>query len=448
MIRIITSSKNLPEKRYVFDILLNEFLGLEYKLENTSHNSNYEIGLPNGKKISINDHFWEKANDDSEYLSEKYLPQSTTYLESEFCIERNIPVLFGNPWIKVIPEGLECDTDIIATVFFFLSRWEEYISGDKDQFGRFKYVNSYAFKNNLIHRPVVNEYVEMLWKMLQSLDTTLKRIVRGYKPIITHDVDSPLRLLNIYMLRQSFARNIIKRKNYLNALRDLFVYPLNKINPKYDLGNTYDMLMDASESINTKSHFFFINSSKTKHDPGYSINTNFVQNVFQKIKNRGHIIGIHPSFYSLENPSTWKKEYDGLCRLTGQKIICGRQHFLRFNVPDTWQIWDNNDMETDFTLGYAEMEGFRCGTCYEFSVYNLLTREKLKLKESPLIFMEVSVTEYQELGNPQIFAQKLEKIVAIVKKYNGDFVFLYHNSFFDTKYLTKDRYMNWIDIIK
>ncbi len=268
MIRIITSSKNLPEKQYVFDVLLKEFLGLEYKLENTSHNSNYEIRLPNGKKILINDHFWKKAKDNSEYLSEKYLPQSTTYLESKYCFEKNIPVLFGNPHIKVIPEGLECDTDIIATVFFFLSRWEEYISRDKDQFGRFKYVNSYAFNNNLIHRPVVNEYVEMLWKMLQSLDTTLKRTERRYKPIITHDVDSPLRLLNMYMLRKSFARNIIKRKNYSNALRDLFVYPLNKINPKYDLGNTYDMLMDASESINTKSHFFFINSSKTNMIPG------------------------------------------------------------------------------------------------------------------------------------------------------------------------------------
>ncbi len=105
-------------------------------------------------------------------------------------------------------------------------------------------------------------------------------------------------------------------------------------------------------------------------------------------------------------------------------------------------------METDFTLGFAEMEGFRCGTCYEFSVYNFLTREKLNLKESPLIFMEVSITEYQELGSPQIFAQKLKKIVDIVKKYNGNFVYLYHNSFFDTKYLTKERYMNWIDIIK
>ena len=33
MLIIKTSGKNLPEKKYVFDIIFNEFLGLDYHLE-------------------------------------------------------------------------------------------------------------------------------------------------------------------------------------------------------------------------------------------------------------------------------------------------------------------------------------------------------------------------------------------------------------------------------
>jgi len=52
-------------------------------------------------------------------------------------------------------------------------------------------------------------------------------------------------------------------------------------------------------------------------------------------------------------------------------------------------------MKCDSTLTYPEKEGFRCGTCYKYSVFNILTRKKLKLKEMPLEVMEGSLVNYQ-----------------------------------------------------
>ena len=49
-------------------------------------------------------------------------------------------------------------------------------------------------------------------------------------------------------------------KNISGALTDLIIYPLNKITPKFDLANSYDFLMDVSESIGVKSTFNFQNS--------------------------------------------------------------------------------------------------------------------------------------------------------------------------------------------
>lgn len=129
-----------------------------------------------------------------------------------------------------------------------------------------------------------------------------------------------------------------------------------------------------------------------------------------------------------------------MCAAAGEKILTGRQHFLRFKVPLTWQVWEDNGMMIDESLGFAEQEGFRCGTCYEYSVYNFLKRKKLKLKERPILFMEKSVMNYQKKLKAEDFTKKFDSMVDIVKKYNGNFVFLWHNSAFDGKIYTKKFY--------
>lgn len=448
MLKINIHPKNFPEKKYILEILFNEFLGIDFILESNCEENAYIISLSNQKKIKFIESFWSKVRGETEYLNQKHLPTSLKFLISKYNPETDLPILYGEPNINFNQDQVIVEADIFAGAFFFLTRWEEYIDNDRDIHKRFKYTNSIAKKFGLIHRPVVNEYVEFLWNLLRSLDSTLKRKEWKYTPVITHDIDAPLRLLDLRMFRNSFFRNLIKRKNITNALRDIPVYLLNKINQSLDLGNTYDLLMDASESIGVKSNFFFINSAKTKYDPGYDNKSKLLQNIFKKIKDRGHIIGIHSSYYSVENEINWRNEYKELCGLTGIEIKNGRHHYLRFNVPFTWQIWNDNGLDKDHTLGFAEKEGFRCGTCYSYSVYNFLTRKKLKLKESPLIFMEVSVTEYQKLDSPTQFEKKLKDMVNKVKKYNGEFVFLYHNSFFDTKFMTKQKYWEWIEIIK
>ena len=117
-------------------------------------------------------------------------------------------------------------------------------------------------------------------------------------------------------------------------------------------------------------------------------------------------------------------------KATGLKTGCGRQHYLRFAIPNTWQVWEDNGMEWDSTLSYADKEGFRCGVCYEYSVFNILSRKKLKLKEKPLIVMEGSFVTYQPDVEVKEMEVKIAKLIQTVKKYNGEFVFLWHNSCF------------------
>jgi len=81
-------------------------------------------------------------------------------------------------------------------------------------------------------------------------------------------------------------------------------------------------------------------------------------------------------------------------------------------------------------LGYADKEGFRCGVCYEYSVFDIISRKKLNLKEKPLVVMEGSLTTYQPNITPKEMEETIKKLTKKVKKYNGEFVFLWHNSSF------------------
>ena len=152
--------------------------------------------------------------------------------------------------------------------------------------------------------------------------------------------------------------------------------------------------------------------------------------IIENIKNRWHAIGFHPSYNTYNSIKLWKNELHYLQELTNSEISFGRQHYLRFELPETWQICEDVCMEWDSTMSYADREGFRCGVCYKFPVFNILTRKKLNLIEKPLIVMDGSFITYQPEMLPHDMNTKINQLINTVKKYKGDFVFLWHNSSF------------------
>lgn len=445
MIKIYCSDKNLPEKKYLFDVIFNEFLGTGYEIEIQPEEKNYVLELENKNKIIIEDHFWNKINgDELSYINKNFLPENVVYSRNRFTSEPDLPVLYGNPEVKEDNDKVICSIDIFAAIYLYLSRWEEYITDNRDFAGRFQYKDSVSSKYDLLQRPVVNELVEFLWSMLLAYGYSRQRKEYKFTPIISHDIDQPIRLSSFKMLMKATGKTLLTHKNIPDALYYFVIYPVNKITPRYDLANSYDFLMDVSDSIGIQSYFNFQSSLKTNYDWGYKTNSRFINNIIIRIKRRNHVIGFHPGFYTMDNPDLWKTEYEKLCRITGLKVMHGRQHYLRFKAPFTWQIWNDNGLETDSTLGYAEKEGFRCGTCYEYSTYNFLTREKLNLKERPLLLMDTTLMGYQNFASKEIFFEKFNSILDKVRKYKGNFVFLWHNSAFDRSIYTKHFYKDLI----
>lgn len=443
MLNIFISPKYFEEKSYIISILIDELLGLEYKLHVDDKEKDYRLTFGESELI-IEDHFFKDFDGSLSYLDQKNIPTNLSYGKNEFTPEDDIPIIFGTDKIIIGENKIICGNDIFSGSFFLLSRWEEYVVPERDVHNRFTFINSFMNKLNVIHRPIVNEYSELLWNLLLKLGFNLERKKCSFEFIATHDVDQPLRLINFKVFSRSILKSLLLSWDVIEASNNIYLYPLNKFNLSKDPANTYDILMDCSDEVGIKSIFNFQNSKVTRYDWGYKNDSKFMQDLFKKIKERNHAIGFHPSYYSYNNPELWEQEYKKLCELTETEIKIGRQHFLRFENPLTWQIWEYFKMDEDYTLGFAQQEGFRCGICNSYSTYDILNRKKLRLKETPLILMEKTLMSYQRNGKPKVFAQKMKSLADKVKKYNGKFVFLWHNSSFSRKTYTPSFYKKLI----
>jgi len=435
MITIKIPTNNLNERKYIIDILFGEFLGLEYEIK-VENRKDYEIVLENENLIIFEDSFFGNFPKDLEYLKQENIPKKIEFGKNDFIFENDIPIIYGTNKLIKNQSTITCGIDIFSSSFFMLTRWEEYVNKTRDIHNRFPATESLAYKQGFLDRPIVNEYVEMLWNMLKCLGIKQKRKKREFKLILTHDVDIPLKYKNIYSGIKEIIGDIVKRKNFRLAFENLALKLKTHLKLKKDPFDTFNYLMDISESLNSKSYFFFMGKGTSSYDNRYNSNDKFILNLVENIKNRGHFIGIHPTYNAYNDFNQFKQEKLELEKNFNLKITFGREHYLRFETPTTWQIWEDNEMEWDSTLSFADKEGFRCGICYPYSVYNILTRKKLNLKERPLIVMEGSFITYQPNITPEQMEQKIKKLMNKVKKYNGEFVFLWHNSSFN--------YGNWL----
>ncbi|WP_419673840.1 polysaccharide deacetylase family protein [Aliarcobacter butzleri] len=440
MIKITIPQNNLEERRYILDIIFNEFLGLKYKVEVRSENgeANWEIELENGSKIIFEDHFFNKYVNNLEYLKLENIPCTINYEHKEsnqFIVENNIPVIYGNSKLETKDQKLKtiiCGIDIFASSFFMLTRWEEYVNKARDKHDRFPANESFAYKQGFLDRPIVNEYVDMLKSMLLYLGLNQKIKERNYELYVTHDVDNIKKFINFKDGIKEIVGDIVKRKDIKKAFANFIQKIKVHLKLEKDPYDTFDNLIKMSDKYAVKSYFFFMANGVTKYDNMYQSDDDFIVDLIKRIKSKGHYIGIHPTYNAYNNHEQLKKEKEELENNFNIQITFGREHYLRFEVPTTWQIWEDNAMSWDSTCGYADKEGFRCGVCYEYSVFNILTRKKLSLVEKPLIMMEDTFVTYQSNIEPIEVENKIITIIERVKRYNGIFVVLWHNSSFNT----------------
>lgn len=347
----------------------------------------------------------------------------------------------SEPVIEKKEDCFVINYDILGLTYWMLNRIEEIGRTDLDNHDRFPATASHAYKNGYLERPIVDEWLHILGQVIQRTWPTLELKRHHFSMRVSHDVDTPSRygFSSAKSLVRSVAGDVIKRRDFKGAL----AAPLIRLNSgkrlhPADKFNTFDWIMTQSEKNDLVSAFYFIcGRTDPSKDANYEPEHSVIRDLMNRIHMRGHEIGLHPSYNSFQSPEVIKHEANRLRNIMQEEGIVqsnlgGRMHYLRWEHPTTLQAWNDADMSYDSTLGYADLPGFRCGTCFEYPGFNPITQDRLNIRVRPLIVMDCTIVSdrYLGLGYNKKAEYKVLELKNKCRKVSGCFTFLWHNSFF------------------
>ena len=315
--------------------------------------------------------------------------------------------------------------DLLATIFFHLSRYEEYLPFNEDQHKRFTFKESWVYRNECLQLPIVDQLVEVLDQQLKKSYPLVITNKRSYSFQTTYDIDMAwaYKYKGLFRTTGGILKDLFKgdKVGLQEKWQVLFG---NKIDPFY----TYDHFQQWDQGSSNPAIYFFLLGNYSKYDQNINATQPVFQQLIQKIAST-NTIGIHPSYQSNTNLKQLDIEIQRLKNITGQSITRSRQHFLKLHLPDTYRNLLKYNVKEDYSMGYAGQIGFRAGTSLPFYWYDLQLETATSLLIHPFQIMDVTLKEYLHL-TPEQAKISISEMIKTIRSINGTFCSLWHNSSF------------------
>jgi uncharacterized protein DUF7033 len=431
-----------PERDYANEVVLSELLGLSYR-STTADRPDVRIQVADdadGRAVIVPDGLFGLPAE--RWLTPASLPASPLpRLIRDPRRAADIPVLYGRPLPggqpqEATPDGVRLAVDVFGSAFFMLTRYEELVTAERDAHGRFPASASVSAREGILERPIVNEYVELLWSALRHCWPGLRRKERQFHLRLTHDVDHPLSTVGVpaAAVLRSAGGDVIRRRDpdvAFGRLRSLLAGRRGE--PAQDPYDTFDFLTSTSERHGLRSAFYFMSHDRGgEFDPPPLLDHPRMAGLMRRIHSAGHEVGLHPSYDSFGDPARTAREFSRLLEAAEglgirQERWGGRQHYLRWESPTTWQHWDRAGLSYDSSVGYSEAVGFRSGICDEHPVFDVRARRRLGIRELPLHVMDVTLFEHLGLS-PGAAHDRVLLIARACREHSGPLVLLWHNN--------------------
>jgi hypothetical protein len=333
-----------------------------------------------------------------------------------------IPVFFTRP-----EEGI--GFDLLAACFFQLSRWEEYHNPATDRHGRFPALASHAYANGYLERPLVRELALFLAATLRAQYPALPVPERRFRLEPTYDIDI------------AWAYRYRGVRGWLAAGRDLLRGRGDLLAQRWDVlagrrpdpFDTFARLDELHHRLGLEAVYFFLLATQTsRENPNPPPTTPALRELVADLAQR-YRSGLHPSYYSSDDPELLREELATYTALTGTAARCSRQHFLRFRLPGTYRILLDQGIRADYSMGYADRVGFRAGMCDPFPWYDLAAERTTELMIHPFAAMDATLRRYEHL-DAAAAEHRLRTLAGTVRRTGGTFQLLWHNSSFSGRH--------------
>lgn len=421
-VKIFTVNKT-PRLGYIAGIILGDILGLKWEMVSDKRKL--------GKQYIIN---YSKENIRGAF---RINPDTLLFEQGVKCREisittwKNLPIFFQTSSDSDLP------FDIFAASFFLISRYEEYLEFEPDEYGRFTAASSVSYRNGFLNKPVVDLWAREFARTLLRKFQTLAFRRNQFSALITVDADEPFAYVG-----KSFAENfsgfihdISKRTGHAS---DRYGCLAGRETDPYDI---FGYIIERITYYNCNAGFFFPVGDPSQFDRNPVWKNKVYRSLISAIP-PDYFTGIHPSFYSMER-GLLPEEIVRLKRIIKKEVTKSRFHYLKLRFPDSYRNLLNAGIYSDYSMGYSDETGFRAGIARSFSFYDVLTDEPTPLRIIPFQIMDCTLMETKKL-NPENAIIAIRKILNDVAAVGGEFVTIWHN----TSLLENDEYRTWREVFE
>lgn len=394
---------------------------------------------------------------------ESLQPYSVEYVKWQKWRSTTLPFLFdsGNndsaekQILEIRKDRAFIHYDILASAFFFLSGWQEYVYMTNIKAWRYPFEDSIHNKLKITHLPIVNYYFDILKTAIEKMYDIQPQITNWsnheFGICLTHDIDlcetgwredifSQFKKLQLGSIPRVLYQKLFRQDTWFNfdeilhiekkfSAHSSFYFMAKKGKIYLDIKKlNQEKQEDDKEPGGYKKHSFFtrlFGYPEVYENADYAIQQSKFHKVFQAIQHQDSEIGIHGSITSHLNEDMLRREIDDL------KIpINGiRFHYLFFDRTKTFDILEKSGIKYDTSIGFSEEPGFRYGIAYPFVPFNIPENKPYSLIEIPLIIMDTTYRVYKKTPIAKILPN-IHSLMDEVQKFNGCLTILWHNAYF------------------
>lgn len=406
---ILYSTRTSNRLEYVLDFMFNTVLGIQYL-----HTTSVEE-FTNSTLLKIN-------------YSHENIPATITIIPHGLLenIEIENQLVSIITWQNTIAffktSELEIPFDILAATFFLITRYEEYLPHNNDEYNRYAHTNSTAFKYNFLHLPLVDLWLVAFKALLKSRNTALVFSSTHFKFLPTYDIDIAYSYLHKGIKRSigGIFKDLSKGNINLAKMR------INVLQQKQkDPYDTYDYLDTLHKKHVLHPIYFFLVGKNGRYDKNILIENKAMQSLIKKTTTN-YEIGVHPSYQSNWNVEALETEINSLSTTANKKITNSRQHYIYVDVYSTFSNLIALNITEDYSMGYGSINGFRASTSHSHDWFDIKNNQVTTLRLHPFCYMEAN-SFFEQKMNCEQAAEELNHYKQIVKKVNGTLITIWHN---------------------
>lgn len=396
---------------YTFDLVFKQLLGLDFSLTSDVEKfTTYEGPKMVYGPYRLGDAPFQKAH---ELLFERHInDQETTSVDFE-----GVKGLF-----PVYGKGLLMPFDVFAASFYLVSRYEEYLPQVRDKYGRFQAESTWMFENGLLQKPLVDIWAIAMKNRLIEIYPNLLFKERKFEFVPTYDVDAAwaYKHKGVYRTLGGFFKDLAEGNR--EGLRERHEVLRGKRKDPFD---SFDFQFELQKTFKLKPIYFILCGEYDTNDKNISLRKDAFKSLIKRLGDYADV-GIHPSFSSYLNLEKLQAEIDGLSEVLHRPLTKSRQHFLRMNLPRSYQKLIELDISDDYTMGFASQAGFRAGIADAFRFFDLENDMATNLWVHPFALMDGTMRDYLNL-DVEASLDLAKQLVDEVKAVGGTFIYLTHN---------------------